>query len=87
MIELVERVKLVRCALEPQNKIISKQLHDVFIERLGLVVVGAVGLDQDELKTVICTVFGVVDEVFEEVIHIRLENVSKVDGIIYLCKD
>lgn len=52
-----------------------------------MIIIGAVGFNKDELKAVICTIFSVVNQVFEEVIHVRLENVSEVDRIIDLSKD
>jgi hypothetical protein len=53
---------------------------------LGLIVVGAVWFNQNELQTIISAVLSVVDEVFEEVIHVWLENVPEVNWVINLSK-
>jgi hypothetical protein len=83
----MKRIKLVRCTLKPQYQIISEKFYYVFIERLCLIIIGAVWFDKDKLKAVVCTIFSIVNQVLEEVIHVRLENISKVDWIVDLSKD
>jgi hypothetical protein len=87
VVEFVERVQLVGGAFQPQDEVVGKQLNDVLVEGLGGVVVGAVGFDEYELQTVICAVFGVVDEVAEELVHVGFEDVAEVDWVVDLGED
>ena len=49
--------------------------------------IAAVGFDQDELEAVFGAVFGVVYQVLEELVHVGLEDVSEVDGVVNLGKN
>lgn len=78
---------MVRCALQPQNQIVCQQLYNVLVERLRGIVIGAVWFDEDKLQAEISAVLGVVYEVPEELIHIRLKDISEVYWIVNLCKN
>ena len=86
VMKIMERIKLIRCALETKDKIVGKKFHYILIEGLRLLI-RAIWLYKDKLKAKLGTIFGIVDKISEEFSHIRLENISEVYWIINLCKD
>jgi hypothetical protein len=86
-VELMEGVQLVRGALQSEDEVVGQQLHDVLVERLSLVVVGTVGFNQHELQTEICTIFSIVYQISEKLVHVGLEDVPEIDGIVNLRKN
>ena len=83
----MERVQLVGGALQSEDEVVSQKLDDVLVERLSLVVVGAIGLNQHELQTEICAIFSIVYQISEKLVHVGLENIPEIDRIVNLRKN
>lgn len=85
VVEFVEGVELVRGRLEPQNQVVSQKLHDILVKQLVLLI-AAIRLDEDVLKTEFRAVFRVDDQVPKELAHVGLKDVSEVDRVVDLGK-
>ena len=82
----MEGIQYIGGRLQPQNQIIDQKLNNVLIERL-LPIIGSERLNEHKLQTILRTILGIFNQIPKKLFHVWLEYVSKVDGVINLCKN